>query len=337
MDPWSVDVLGFDGCLAAEVYGIVDLLGIANAVAAALRPGSTPVFRTRVVSVTGSVRPYAMSELRTDRVAPVPKRGELVVPGFMCVDPAVAVDTVAALEPEIRYLSGLVGTHVSAVCGGTFLLAEAGLLDGHAATTSWLFAPELVRRYPRIDVQETALIVRDGRFATAGAFSAAHDLALDLIRRHGGDRVARATSRVTLIPEARHSQAPYIENTLRPVTATTFVDEVRRWLRGHLAERYDLPALAATFHVSTRTLLRRFASATDSTPLAYLQAVRVTTAKRLLETSERSIHDITAQVGYTDAATFRRLFVDSTGVTPSEYRRQFRRRPTPLYDHARSK
>jgi transcriptional regulator GlxA family with amidase domain len=168
--------------------------------------------------------------------------------------------------------------------------------------------------------------VRDGRFATTGAFSAAHDLALDLIRRHGGDRIAQATSQVTLVPDTRHSQAPYIENTLRPVAATTFVDDVQRWLRAHLADRYDLAALAATFHVSTRTLLRRFASATDSSPLPYLQAVRVTAAKRLLETSERSIQEITAQVGYSDAATFRTLFVTTTGVTPSEYRRQFRRR-----------
>lgn len=79
--------------------------------------------------------------------------------------------------------------------------------------------------------------------------------------------------------------------------------------------------------MSTRTLLRRFASATGSSPLAYLQAARVSAAKRLLETSERSIHEITAQVGYADAATFRTLFVSTTGVTPSEYRRQFRRRP----------
>jgi len=151
-------------------------------------------------------------------------------------------------------------------------------------------------------------------------------LALDLVRRHGGDRIARATSRVTLVADSRHSQAPFVENTLRPVTATTFVDDVQRWLRAHLAERYDLAALAATFHVSTRTLLRRFAATTGGAPLAYLQAARVSAAKRLLEKSERSVHEITAQVGYADAATFRTLFVATTGVTPSEYRRQFRRR-----------
>ncbi|GAA1363849.1 GlxA family transcriptional regulator [Catellatospora chokoriensis] len=325
MGPWSVDVLGFDDCLAAEVYGIVDLLTIANAVAAALRPGSPPLFRPRIVSVTGSVRPSGAGRMSTDLVGPIPRRGEIVVPGFLCVDPALAVKRVAALTREVEYLGGLADARVSAVCGGTFLLAEAGLLNGHAATTSWLFAPELARRYPHIDVQATALVVRDGRFATAGAFSAAHDLALDLVRRHGGDRVARATSQVTLVPDTRHSQAPYVEDTLRPVAATTFADDVQRWLRAHLADRYDLAVLAAAFHVSTRTLLRRFAAATGGSPLAYLQAARVSAAKRLLETSERNIHEITVQVGYADDATFRKLFVSTTGLTPSEYRRQFRR------------
>ena len=111
------------------------------------------------------------------------------------------------------------------------------------------------------------MIVRDGDIATTGAFSAAHDLAIDLIRQHGGDRIARATSQVTLVPDHRHSQAPFVDDALRPVGAATFVDDVQRWLRSHLAEPYDLPELAAAFHVSTRTLLRRFASATGGSPL----------------------------------------------------------------------
>lgn len=325
MASWSVDVLAYDGCFAAEAYGLVDLLGIANEVADALRPGSPPLFRTRLVSITGSVRPSGSSQLRTERVRPVPANGELVVPGFMCVDPATAVERVAALPAEVGYLRGLTGTRVSAICGGSFLLAAAGLLDGHTATTSWLFAPELARRYPYVNVQATALIVRDGDIATTGAFSAAHDLALELIRHHGGDPVARVTSQVTLVADHRYSQAPFVDDALRPVAAATLVDDVQRWLRSRLAEPYDLPGLAAAFHVSTRTLLRRFAAATGGSPLASLQAARVNAAKRLLETSDRSIHDITGHMGYSDDATFRQLFVKTTGVTPSEYRRQFRR------------
>ena len=141
MESWAIDVLAYDGCFAAEAYGLVDLLGIANHVAGSLRPGAPPLFRTRIVSITGSVRPSGSGQLRTELVGPVPPKGELVVPGFMCVDPTTAVDRVTALPAEVGYLREVAGTRVSAICGGSFLLAAAGLLDGRTATTSWLFAP----------------------------------------------------------------------------------------------------------------------------------------------------------------------------------------------------
>ena len=120
MESWAIDVLAYDGCFAAEAYGLVDLLGVANHVADALRPGAPPLFRTRIVSITGSVRPSGSGELRTDLVGPVPPNGELVVPGFMCVDPTTAVDRVTALPAEVGYLREVAGTRVSAICGGSF-------------------------------------------------------------------------------------------------------------------------------------------------------------------------------------------------------------------------
>jgi transcriptional regulator GlxA family with amidase domain len=320
---WRVDVLAYDGCFAAELYGIVDMLTVANAVSVAR--GAAPLFGTVVRSVTGTVRLSGGGELRTALLGRA-ARDELVVPGFECVDPTTVDASLAGWTAEVRYLRAARARAgpLSAVCGGTFLLAEAGLLDGHAATTSWLFAPELARRHPLVDVRSTAMVLHDGRFSTAGAFSAAYDLALDVVRRHGGDPLARAVSAVTLVSDSRRSQAPYVDDALLPVPPASFADDVKRRLRGQLHERYDLSALAAAFHVSTRTLLRRFAAATGGrSPLSYLQGVRVSTAKRLLETSELSIAEITAQVGYADAATFRRLFVAATSVTPSDYRRRF--------------
>jgi transcriptional regulator GlxA family with amidase domain len=315
----SVDVLAYDGCFAAEVYGLIDLLTVANGVSTQL--GGKPPFRARIVSLTGRITPSGGGELRTDVVGG--PADELIVPGFECFDPRVVGPLLDGWGAEIAHLRR--AGAVSAVCGGAFLLAEAGRLDGRTATTSWLFAPELARRYPRVDVKATALIVRDGDIATTGAFSAAHDLALDLIRRHGGARIARATSQVTLVAETRHSQAPYVEDALRPVRAATFTDDVKRHLRAHLAERYDLTALAAAFHVSSRTLLRRFAAEAGGSPLSYLRSARAAAAKRLLETSDLTVHEITAQVGYADAATFRALFTASAGATPAEYRRAHRR------------
>ena len=90
-----------------------------------------------------------------------------------------------------------------------------------------------------------------------------------------------------------------------------------------MRERYDLELLSATFHVSTRTLLRRFRAETGQTPLGYLQAERVRRAKHLLETTERTVASIGAEVGYRDPGTFSAIFTRVTGHRPRDYRTTF--------------
>jgi transcriptional regulator GlxA family with amidase domain len=251
------------------------------------------------------------------------------VPGFDFVDPAALDDLLGQWGREVRLLQGLAGgpTEFASVCAGAFMLGEAGLLDGHEATTAWLFAPELGRRYPRVSLSAGAMVVQDGRIATSAAFTAGLDLALRMIERHAGADVARATSRISLASPARRSQAPFVDEKLLPVVHARFSDDIRNWLRRHLAEPYDLTHLAAEFNVSTRTLLRRFADETGESPLSFLQRTRIAAAKRLLETSALTVHAILGNVGYRDASAFRRLFTDRVGMTPSDYRRQFQHEP----------
>ena len=319
-------MLAYPGCFGAELFGLVDVLGIANAVSAALRPGVGPPFAARVVSVRGTRVPLAGSaSVHADRTGPADL---VVVPGFEFVDPSTLDELFRDWAPELRYLRGLAAgrTELASICVGAFLLGEAGLLDGHQATTSWLFAPELSRRYPRVTVLDTAIVLEDGRIATSGAFSTSLDLALRLVHRHAGDEIGRATARITLTSATRTSQAPYVDADLMPVGPARFSDDVRDWLRQRIAEPYDLGRLAAAFHVSTRTMLRRFGEETRQSPLAFLQRTRIATAKRLLETSDLSVQAIQTEVGYQDAATFRKLFTSLAGTTPSDYRRQFRPR-----------
>jgi AraC-like DNA-binding protein len=99
---------------------------------------------------------------------------------------------------------------------------------------------------------------------------------------------------------------------------------VERWLLARLQQPYDLAELSRAFNVSTRTMLRRFAAETDRTPLDFLQQARVTTAKRLLESTDSRVAEVMERVGYLDPGSFRRLFTDEVGVTPAAYRRQFR-------------
>jgi transcriptional regulator GlxA family with amidase domain len=316
-----VGVLAYPGCFASEVYGVPDLLTMATHVAGPDQVGYE-------VSVMSSRRHVTASGGARLTVSAVRDVDVLVVPGFELSQDIQLDATLAPLGPEVAVIRshGAAGNAVVSICVGAFLLAEAGLLAGRRATTSWLFAGELARRCPDAEVRPEQLVVTDAGVTTTAAFSAMYDFALTLIREHNGASVARTTARVALVDDARTSQTPYVDASLLPQPGSEFSRRVMRHLDQNLADRYDLVALAAAFDVSTRTLLRRFAAETRQSPLDYLQASRVSRARHLLETTDRTITSISTAVGYRNPGTFAALFTRQLGQRPSEYRRAFRRR-----------
>ncbi|MFE6066854.1 GlxA family transcriptional regulator [Streptomyces sp. NPDC056525] len=315
-----IGVLAYPGCFASEVFGVPDLLTMAAHVAGPDAPG----YRVSIVSPRRRVTASGGASLD---VRPLREVDVLVVPGFELAAVTELDARLAGLAPEVAAIRAraAAGTAVVSLCVGAFLLADAGLLDGRRATTSWLYAGELARRCPEADIRPEHLVVTDGGVTTTAAFSAMYDFALDLIRRHSGARVARTTARVALVDDARTSQTPYVDPRLLPQPGSAFSQRVMRRLDQNLAERYDLAALADAFRVSTRTLLRRFAEETGRSPLAHLQASRVRRARHLLETTDRTVAAVAAAVGYQDPGTFAALFARHTGHRPSAYRAAFRR------------
>ncbi|WUJ71888.1 helix-turn-helix domain-containing protein [Kribbella soli] len=283
-------------------------------------------YDVRIVSPRRRV--LASGGVRID-VGPLRPSDVLVVPGFEVGSPVDVDGVLSRLGPELAAIRAHAagGGAVVSLCIGAFLLAEAGVLDRRTATTSWLYADQLARRYPTVEVRADQLVVTDQGVTTTAAFSAMYDFALTLIRRHSGESIARTTARIALVDDARTSQAPYVDQSVLPAAGSTFADDVKRWLDQHLDAAYDLERLASELHVSSRTLLRRFGEATGGTPLEYLQAARVRRAGRLLETTGRTVARIAGEVGYRDPASFSRLFRRLTGKAPGEYRSQFRRPP----------
>lgn len=330
-----VGMLAYGGCFATELFGVADVLLIANRVAAARRAGNgdsdDEPFRVSVLAARpGEVEAAGGFPVRADSV--VDDIDVLIVPGCVLDPRAELGPRLAAWRRETATIRQVhaAGVPVASVCVGAFLLGEAGLLDGRRATTSWLFADELGRRYPATSVDAAAILVDDDRVITTAAFTAALDLATYLVRREAGPEVARATARITLAADNRTDQSRYVDETLLFASGRgTFAADVQRWLREHLRDPYDLGRLAAAFNVSTRTMLRRFRAETGKTPLASLQAARIAAAKRILERTDAPVAQVVEQVGYGDVATFRRLFARHVGVTASSYRRQFRRPADP--------
>lgn len=324
MKALRVGVLAYPGCFASEVFGIPDLLVMARHIASA-HGAVEPSYEVSVLSPRRRVLASGGSALDVSAMRPV---DVLIVPGFELSPAHDLAGVLAGLRTEVAAIRAQAasGTAVVSICVGAFLAAEAGLLDGHEATTSWLFADQLARRYPDVTVRPERLVVTDRAVTTTAAFSAMFDFALQLIRDHDGPHVARGTARVALVDDARSSQAPYVDPALLPPAGREFSLGVKRWLDRNLATPYDLPRLAKEFHVSTRTMLRRFGDESGQTPLEYLQSTRVRRARLLLETTDRTVAHIAADLGYADPGAFSAIFARHTGRRPRDYRATFHRK-----------
>src|SRR3954469_14806335 len=234
-------------------------------------------------------------------------------------DPDEHPDLVAALRTAYAN-----GARIASICTGAYTLAEAGLLDGKRATTHWAHADDFATRYPAVDVDPNVLYVEDGRLFTSAGTAAGIDLCLHLVRQDLGVEVANAVARRMVVPPHRDGgQAQYVDAPLPRVEADT-LGPVLDWALAHLDETVTLDDLADVAHVSVRTLMRRFQSATGTTPLQWLLMQRVRRAQHLLESSDESVERIASLAGFGSAANLRQHFTRVVGVPPVSYRRTFK-------------
>jgi len=231
----------------------------------------------------------------------------------------------AALErPDVRDATEFLrrrarqSAMVTAACIGTFVLAESGLLDAQRATTTWWLAPLFRKRYPNVTLDESNMIVKSGRLVTAGAALGHLDLALWLVRSVS-PQLATLTAKY-LIVDSRPSQSAYAL-TDHLVHDDPVVQRFETWARARLTRGFSLDEAAKAVGASKRTLARRLQAVLGKSPLAYVQSLRVERAVHLLKTSQESVDEIAARVGYADGVTLRTLLRRQLGYGVREIRR----------------
>lgn len=321
-----VVIVTFDDCLASAVTGSIDLLYAANAIRAHVSPGAPPAFSYELVSEHGG-HARASNGLLLPEARPMARSRPaqiVVVPGLSLIEPTEFLPALARLSRTVRWLRAQheLGAVIGATCSGTFLLADAGLLDGRAATTTTWFGELFERRYPKVRHRPRVPLVEDDRVVTTGGAMSYIDLALHFIQRHAGAELAQWCARFVVMDNQRRDQLPVVMPHYA-AHADPVIARAEKWIRANLKRDIRVEDVAANVAVSARTLMRRFKSAQGCAPLAFMQRVRIETAKGLLANTRFTVDQIAERVGYRDDGAFRRLFKKYTALSPREYRRRF--------------
>lgn len=308
----QVAVLMIPGTAQSAVYGLIDLFQSANRILAQMQQGSELSFEV-------SRWQLEAAELRA-------LDAHAASPSLVIVPPILAGQ--AYLEPQPELCAQLTGWHqrgavVSSACAGSFLLAQAGLLEGRTATTHWQLEGAFRKHYPGVELDTDSLLLADSDLVTAGGVMAWMDLGLHLIGRYVPPTVVQALARFLLVDTGTRQQSYY--RGFIPVLDHS--DKAILMVQHHIHREYGQPLsvgeMAQVANLSERTFMRRFQKATGMRPAEYLQHQRVQKAREMLENTATTVERVGWQVGYEDVSAFRRMFQKHTGLTPGQHRERF--------------
>lgn len=286
--------------------------------------------RYRLLACAGEEGPLRTTgglELRAPYgLGAVSRAGTVIVPAWRSITGPPPAASLAALRRAHTEGARIVG-----LCTGAFALGAAGLLDGRPATTHWMYAPTLAKRYPSVHVDPRELFVDDGDILTSAGTAAGIDLCLHIVRTDHGSEAAAALARRLVLPSRRGTGAEsghprHLDRSLPEDIGADPLAEVVAWALEHLHEQFDVETLAARAYMSRRTFDRRFRSLTGSAPLQWLITQRVLQAQRLLEVSDYSVDEVAGRCGFRSPVALRGHFRRQLGASPAAYRAAYRAR-----------
>ncbi len=309
-----VSVLAYDGLCTFEFGCAVEIFGLH-------RPElEVPWYRFTVCSdATEPVRARGgVTVSATHSLAMLTRADTIIIPGWRDAEERPPERLIRRIQAAYRR-----GARIASICTGVFLLAEAGLLNGKAATTHWRYADLLQKRFPLIDVRPNSLYVDEGQLVTSAGSAAGLDMMLHLVSGDYGPKVANAVAQRLVIPTHRlGDQAQYVARpvaTEQPTALTQMLD----WVRSHPAQAHTADTMARRASMSVRTLQRQFKETTGLTPIEWLVRERIANARSLLESTGLNIGQVADRSGFGSEESLRRHFRVLTGISPVTYRRQF--------------
>jgi transcriptional regulator GlxA family with amidase domain len=223
------------------------------------------------------------------------------------------LDWLRTCQPSVR--------RIASVCAGAFVLASAGILDGHRATTHWSAAAALARNYPKISVDADRIFIQDGNVWTSAGVSAGADLALAMVEEDYGQAIALEVAQHMVLSLRRHgSQSQFSPQLAAQAADRQPIRELIAWISEHLDSDLSVPALARRAGMSERNFSRVFVRQVGTTPARFVGHLRLEAARTRLEETTDKIEAVATHAGFGDGETLRRHVRSRLGASPAGYR-----------------
>jgi len=310
-------MIAFAGAELLDVVGPLEAFASADALA--VRGGTYTV--TIVAKVAGPLS--ASSGLAIQATADF---GALAEADTVLVAGGAGVEA-AAQEPALRATlrqAVAAGRRVGSVCTGALALAASGLLDGRRAVTHWNWCDHLAARYPAVTVERDPIFLVDRGIWTSAGVTAGIDMALAMIERDHGPKLAvRTAQELVMFRRRPGGQSQFSVELEAAATGSRPMQNLQDWVLGHLATDLSVEALAAQAAMSPRNFARVFQRETGMTPARFVERARLQRARELLETSSKDLETIAASCGYGSADVLARAMLRRLNANPSDYRRRF--------------
>ena len=209
-------------------------------------------------------------------------------------------------------------------CLGTYVLAEAGLLDGRRATTHWMACDSFQKRYKSVEMDPEPIFVKDGKYYSSAGVTAILDLMLALVEEDFGSEIAlRVAQSMVLFLRRPANQSQFSVQLSHAMSGNKQIQAVLVHIAEHPEEDLSVESLAEMASMSTRNFVRVFTREVGLTPGKYVELSRIEAARSQLEQSVVPVSEVAKRCGYKSTDGMRASFDRNLGVGPREYRRRF--------------
>jgi len=306
----------------ACIIGAIQVFGEANSYLA--RKGETAVFKIELIGATKHdfLNNNLLSIKHQVTINEIDKTDLIIIPASSIRSYETASKNnkrlIEWLTKQYRQ-----GAEIASMCAGSFMLASTGLLAGKTCSTHWALSENFRELFPDVNLQTDKLITdENGIYTNGGAYSFLH-LLMYLIEKFYGRQTVIHCAKYFQIDLDRNVQAEFSifnghkkHNDEEILMAQKFIEE-------NYPNKISIEKLSSNLNVGRRNFDRRFIKATGLTPLDYLQRVKIEAAKKMCETTRKTVNEIMYEVGYNDAKAFRDVFSRVTGLSPFDYKSKY--------------